>query len=593
MINLEPKNRVNLIKCAMGEILADLCITNVQLVNVMTGEVYPADVYVYEGYVAHVEYLNPGQGVEAQEVVDGKGEFLIPGFIDSHIHIESSMLTPRNFARGVINHGTTTAITDPHEIANVYGIEAVAYMHEASEGLPMRQLINIPSCVPAVPGLEHSGAEFGVKEIEELSKLERVVGLAEVMDNMGVIRGEKRMMDIMDAARKAGIYLQGHAPFMSGRGLSAYAIGGARTCHESRLPEEFLEKMRVGIAVDVRESSITCNAAAGVSGTRGVKCFDNFCVCTDDREADDILNKGHLNIVVRRLIECGMDPILAIKSATFNNAKAAKLDNLGAIAPGYVADMQIVKSLAELKPRQVYFEGKLVSENGQLVTPIEEKSFPLEGKNSIRLTKTFELEDFMFKTDVAEGQVNVNVMTYPTLELAATKCVQEALDVVDGKLDIRSDEHLKYVMVINRYGRGTVGYGVVRGFGSNQGAMASTVSHDCHNITVVFDTPENAKKAVDTLVQMGGGFVCVVNEQVEATIELAVGGLMSVKPAQDVAKACENMKEALTKIGFNKEPNPLLRIVTLALPVIPEIKMSDLGYVDVFAKKHLPLYVTD
>ena len=241
-MKIQPRDKRALLRAALGEIKSDLAIKNVQLVNVITGEIYPASVYVYDGFIAHVEYKEPGREEQfAKEVVDGQGKYLIPGLIDAHEHIESSMMTPRNFAKAVIPKGTTTVITDPHEIGNVWGIEGVRYMHEASEGLPMRQLIDIPSCVPAVPGLEHAGAEFGPAQIEELAKLERVVGLAEVMDYLDVIHGGDRMMDIIRTAQEHGLYLQGHAPFVEGRMLSAYLCGGPNTCHESRTAEEALE----------------------------------------------------------------------------------------------------------------------------------------------------------------------------------------------------------------------------------------------------------------------------------------------------------------------------------------------------------------
>lgn len=590
MLQLEPKNKENLIACAMGKIPADMCITNVRLVNVLTGEVYLADVYVYEKFIAHVEAERVGVDIQAKEIVDGKGQYMIPGLIDSHIHIESSMLTPRNFAKGVINHGTTTVVTDPHEIANVFGTEAVEYMHAASENLPMRQLIDIPSCVPAVPGLENSGAEFGAEEIHQLAKLERVVGLAEVMDYIGVVHGEKRMMDIIQAAKEEGLYIQGHAPFVSGRMLSAYTIGGARTCHESRTEKEFLDKLRVGMHVDVRESSISLNAREGVQGTRGIKFFDNFCSCTDDKESDDILHKGHLNVTVRKLIASGMDPITAIKSATYNTARQIKMDNLGAIAPGYIADMVLLDSLCELKPSTVYFEGELVSENGALLEPIEDMEFEIETRNSVQL-ESVELEKFIYKTPVQSGTVTVNVMAYTDLLAANTHVSVEELPVKDGVLDISGDKDLKYVTIFNRHGKGTIGYGVIRGFGTHSGALASTVSHDSHNVVVVYDTPENGKAAVDELIACAGGMAIANNGVVCATLPLQVGGLMSIHSAEVVAEQSQVMKEELLKLGLETMDNPLLRIVTCALPVIPDCKMSDLGLVDVWNKKLLPLYV--
>lgn len=590
MYKLEPKNKKALMQAALGLKEADLVISNAQLVNVFTGEIYPASVYVYDGFICHVESDPQAPVGNAKQIVDAKGQFLLPGFIDAHVHIESSMLTPRNFARGVVVHGTTTAVTDPHEMANVYGVEAVRYMHDAAEGLPMRQLINIPSCVPAVPGKENSGADFTKDEVASLLDLKRVIGLAEVMDFLAVIHGEDRMLSIIDVAKKAGLYIQGHAPFLAGRSLSAYTIGGPTTCHESRLGWEFQVKMRAGMYIDARESSITKNVQTAVEATKDFKFFDQFCLCTDDKEADDILHLGHMNEVVQQAIAHGMDPLVAIKSATLNNAREMRLDNLGAIAPGYVADMLLCPDLTELKPSLVVFEGNVVAKDGQLVEPIDDVLFEIETRNSVNVPD-LSLEQFVFKAPVQSGSVKVNVMTYEDYGLSSTHAIVEEIPVVDGVLDISFDPDLKFVAVVNRYGKGTIGYGVVRHFGTTEGAIASTVSHDSHNLTIVYDKPENGYLAAKQLIDVGGGMCVVKGGEILQTLILQVGGLMSIKPAQEVAKEAGEMKIAMQAVGLTQMENPLLRIVTLALPVIPHCKMSDLGIIDVNTKDILPLYV--
>lgn len=590
-MKIRPKNKRELLKAALGEIQSDLLIKNVKLVNTITGEIYPANVFVFDGMIAHVEYKDLEADLDgAKEVIDGQGRYLIPGFIDAHEHIESSMMTPRNFARTVIPHGTTTVITDPHEIGNVWGVEGVRYMYDSSEELPMRQLIDIPSCVPAVPGLENAGAEFGVEEIQELAQLPRVIGLAEVMDFIDVIQGGDRMMDIIDVAEKNGLYLQGHAPFVSGRALSAYLCGGPNTCHESRLGEEAAEKIRSGMHVDARDSSITKNVKEILEGVKDFKFFDNLSLCTDDREADDILHNGHMNDVVRAAIRYGMEPVAAIKSATLNNAREAGIENLGAVAPGYAADLQIVESLTELKPSKVFYGGKLVAENGKLLADIEEKSYPLESRNSVHVKELTE-EDFVLKAPVQEGTVKVNVMTYYDLNLSSTEAVCEELPVKDGKLDLSGDKDLKFVAVVNRYeGNDNLALGVVRGFGTTCGALASTVSHDSHNLTIVYDDPADALITAEELKRVGGGMCAVKDGKILHTLELPLAGLISLKKAEDLAKDSAKMKDANRALGLTEMENPLLRIVTLALPVIPEVKMSDLGLVDVNRKKIIPIF---
>lgn len=582
-------NRKELIKAALGLVECDLAIKNAQLLNVFTGEVYPATVFVYDGAIAHVEYRNLEEGLDkVKNVVDAEGKYLIPGLIDAHMHIESSMLTPRNFAKVSIPSGTTTIVMDPHEIGNVYGVEGVKYMHDSGEGLPQRQFVDIPSCVPAVPGCENAGAEFFAKEIEELAELKRVIGLAEVMDYIGVINQEDRMADIIHAAERKGLYLQGHAPFVTGRDLSAYLIGGPVTDHESRTGEEAIEKLRSGMFIDSRESSITHNVKDIWEGVKHCKFFDHYCLCTDDREADDLLHEGHINYVVNAAIKYGMDPITAIKSATLNTAREINVTDLGAIAPGYVADMLLVEDLSDIHPTHVFFEGKLVAQDGKLLQPIENKEYEIETRNSVQL-KELSLEDFHVDTPVENGKVKVNVMVYPNLELSSTYVEKTEFEVKDGNIVLPDDDY-KFVIVLNRYGKGTIGKGIVKGFGTKKGALASTVSHDSHNLTVVYDNERDALLVANTLKECGGGMCAAYNGTVLSTLPLSLAGLMSLKSAEELSVVSQKMKQAIVELGLTDMENPLLRIVTLALPVIPEVKMSDLGLVDVLTKKIIPFY---
>lgn len=582
-------NRKELIKAALGLVECDLAIKNAQLLNVFTGEIYPATVFVYDGAIAHVEYRNLEEGLDkVKNVVDAEGKYLIPGLIDAHMHVESSMLTPRNFAKVSIPSGTTTIVMDPHEIGNVYGVEGVRYMHDSGEGLPQRQFVDIPSCVPAVPECENAGAEFFAKEIEELAELKRVIGLAEVMDYIGVINQEDRMADIIHAAERKGLYLQGHAPFVSGRNLSAYLIGGPVTDHESRTGEEAIEKLRSGMYIDSRESSITHNVKDIWEGVKHCKFFDHYCLCTDDREADDLLHEGHINYVVNAAIKYGMDPVTAIKSATLNTAREINVTDLGAIAPGYVADMLLVEDLSNIHPTHVFFEGKLVAQDGKLLQPIEDKEYEIETRNSVQL-KELSLDDFHVDTPVENGKVNVNVMVYPNLELSSTYVEKTEFEVKDGSIVLPDDDY-KFVIVLNRYGKGTIGKGIVKGFGTKKGALASTVSHDSHNLTVVYDNEVDALLVANTLKECGGGMCAAYNGTVLSTLPLPLAGLMSLKSAEELSVVSQKMKQAIVELGLTDMENPLLRIVTLALPVIPEVKMSDLGLVDVLTKKIVPFY---
>ena len=590
-MRIQPKDKKRLLRVALGSEKSDLLIKNANLVNVITGEIYPANVFVCDNTIAHVEYKDLSADVDcATTIIDGTGKYLIPGLIDAHEHIESSMMTPRNFAKAIIPHGTTTVITDPHEIANVWGMDGVKYMHEASEGLPMRQLIDIPSCVPAVPGLENAGAAFFAEQIEELCQLDRVIGLAEVMDFIAVIHGEDRMMDIIKVAQDRGLYLQGHAPFVSGRMLSAYLCGGPNTCHETRDAQEGLEKLRNGMFVDARDSSISKNVKEIWDGVKDIKFFDFLCFCTDDREADDILHNGHMNDVVRHAIALGMDKVAAIRSATINVAREIKIENLGAIAPGFMADMLLVDDLQQLVPSHVIFDGKLVAQDGKLLVPIEDQQYPLETMNSMHV-RPLNVEDFKVKANIENGKVKVNLMEYKDLLLSSTLHACEELDVVDGYVTLNNDPNLKFVAVVNRHqGHDSIAIGVVRGFGTKEGALASSVSHDCHNLTIVFDTAENALLAAKTLIDCGGGMCAVKEGQIIHTLQLPLAGLISLLSAEELAIESKKMKEANEMLGLVGMENPLLRIVTLALPIIPNVKMSDLGLIDVLSKQIIPFF---
>ena len=584
-----PKDKKALMMAAMGRIPADLAIVNANLVNVFTGEIYRANVFVHQGFVVHVE-TDDFENVNATEIIDAQGKYLTPGFIDAHVHIESSMMIPRNFAKAVIPHGTTMVITDPHEIANVYGIRAVEYMNAQTAGLPMKMLIDIPSCVPAVPGLENAGATFMAEDIKKMLSLSNVIGLAEVMDFIGVYNSDDRMMDILKVFEEDGRYIQGHAPGLIGRRLSSYRIGGPVTCHESRSRWEVKPKMRSGMYVDARSSSIAKNIPEILKGLEGVKFYDRLTFCTDDREVDEIIVSGHMNDVLRDALKCGFDAVTAIKSCTLNAAQAAKLENYGAVAPGYVADMLLIPSLEELKPSHVFTDGRLVAENGTLLAEIPDIHFDIEEENSVKVPN-FTVEDFKLKYEKGD-KVKVNMMEYLDFNGSTSVCSQIELPVVNGVVDISGDDSLHYAIIINRYGKGTYTKGIVRNFGKIDAAWGSTVSHDSHNLTIVYKNAQDAFAVFECLKKTGGGQALAENGKVVANVALNVGGLMSNKPNEELAAEVQIMKKALKKAGLDL-PNPMLRIVTLALPVIPTVKFTDLGLVDVNRQEFIPIFVEE
>lgn len=593
-MRLTPKSRKELIEAAIGDRPMDLVIKNIRMLNCFTGEIYPAEIGIYNGFIAHInsDPDNTGGLHERMETVseyDGQGMYVIPGLIDSHIHIESTMMTPYNFAATVIPHGTTTVITDPHEAANVSGMDAVKYMLESSEGLPMRQYVLVPSCVPSVQGLENSGANFGDKEVQEMLKWDRVIGLAEVMDSTGVIMRDDRMTGILDEVLQSNKFVQGHCPFLGGRKLSAYLCGGPQSDHESSDIREVREKLRAGMIIDARESSIVRNVRAIVEAIKGFNYLPNLSLCTDDREPFDLINEGHMDHVVNEAIRLGMDPVRAIICATYNAAREIGVENLGAIAPGYAADLLLVPSLTEIKPAAVFFNGELAAENGSITDNIKKNDFPFERNNTMHLTQKDD-SFFKIKAPIENGLIDTRVITYPNQEFPITNFTVEKLPAKDGYLDISQIPGLKYAAVLNRHKNGdTYSLGIVRNFGIKKGTIASTVSHDSHNLTIVYSDPKEAALAANELIASGGGIVCVEDNSIKAKLELPICGLMSTASGNDLAVSSQEIINALKSFGLSDE-KALLKITTMTLPVIPYARITDMGLVSVDEQKILTLF---
>ncbi len=594
-MHLSRQKRAELIEAALGKRQLDTVVENIQLVSVFTGEIYEARVGIYDGYIAHVESDPDGTGkkdeptMRGKDTLDGGGMYLLPGFIDAHVHIESSMMTPPNFAEVVIPHGTTTVITDPHEIGNVLGVEGVRYMVWSSEQLPMRQYLLVPSCVPSVPGLETTGAEFGAEEVAEMLQWDRVLGLAEVMDFPGVIHGSERMRDVVHEALTRGRFIQGHSPSLSGRALSAYLCAGPQSDHEITDAAEAREKMRLGMTVDARESSMARNMAEVISAVGEFMSPPNLSICTDDREPSDLLHEGHMNHAVRRAIAEGLDASMAVRAATLNTARVVGIDVLGAVAPGYAADLLLVPSLEEMKPALVMTDGEVVAEDGEMVVPIDPAHTQVEQKNTVYLDLLSE-EDIAIRAPVNDGTVQTRILTYSEDDLLYAALDKEQLPVDSGLVDISKSEDLCYVGVFNRHGAPENRFvGVIRNFGLRYGAIASTISHDCHNLTVVASNAEDAVIAANSLIECGGGIACTRDGEVIDVLKLPIAGLMSSLPVSELAPRATQLKGTLTDMGIPGE-DPLLRIATLTLAVIPEGKITDQGLVEVNKQKLVALF---
>lgn len=575
---MTKEERRELIKVAMGYSNATLKLENANLVNVFSGEIYLANIYIYKKYIADIVEVEKDSFKKADKIIDIQGKYLVPGFIDSHLHIESSHLTPYHFAEAIIPKGTTTIIADPHEICNALGEEGLNYMLKASENLPMNQYFLVPSCIPSVMKLENTGAEFDADLVDKLLEKDRILGLGEVMDYIGVIHNDKRMEDIIDVAYRKNMFLQGHSPELQGSELSAYLCGGPYTCHETRDGVHAIDKIRKGMTVDARESSISKNIASIIENIKSFKSPRNLTLCTDDREPKDILEKGHINDCVRVAIKAGLEPIEAIRAVTLNTAQIYRLDKRGAIAPSYFADMLVIDNLKDINVEKVFFEGELVAENNKLLVQINKPHIDLENKNTINIDE-LKVEDFMIKAPIENGKLEIVGMEYINKISSVTRKKTFTVNVKDGYVDLEGDE-LNFAISINRYGKKTKAIAVVENFYVNRGAIATTYSHDSHNLTIIYKKPIDALVAAQRVKNIAGGIVVVENEKIVKELPFPIGGMLSKNSAYELGNYIVDMNKVLRDYGI-ESASPITRPSTLSLIVIPEVKLSDMGLIDV------------
>ena len=581
-------NRTNLIEAARGDRPLDLAIKNVKLINVFTCEIYPADIGIYDGRIAIVGPAS-AYDLQAQQIIDGSGKWASPGFVDTHIHIESTMVTPANYAAAVLPFGTTTSIIDPHEIGNVLGMDGVRFMVEASDGLPLRVYVTVPSCVPALPGKETAGADFGPVEVAEMLTWPRVIAVAEVMDYMGVVNGSPKMVGIIEAGLEAGVTIQGHSPLLMGRKLNAYAAAGIDNDHELRAGDEALQKLRLGILPLLKVSSYGNNLPNMMPALKSAAYLE-VALCTDDVEPSDLLKNGHMDRVIREVISYGIDPAVAIRWGTYTGARHYKLRDHGAIAPGYHADIVLLSSLEDVAVSEVFAGGKLVVEEGSLVEPIAEPVANIEFENSVHIQSSITADTFRLKAPIAAGLVNINVLVVEPTRMTSLETISAR--VVNYEIDLASmGEDICYLTIIPRHGQAhpptTV---LLKGLHLQRGAMATTIAHDSHNLMVAGHDPHDMLLAARALQQCGGGIIIVEDGQVLNKIELPLAGLMTVKPVSDLAVEVAAFNETARSLGIDSRA-PALVISGLALTVVPEVRISDLeGLLDVGTQESIPIF---
>ena len=580
---------------ALGHLKADLVIKNGRLVNVYTGEIQDGiNVAIKGDRVAHVGVkINHTIGNNTR-VIDARNAYLVPGFLDGHVHIESSMLLPTEFARAVLPHGTTAVFADPHEIANVLGVKGIKLMIENAKDIPLKVYISAPSCVPAsIPEFETSGASIGPKEIAELMKLDEVAALGEVMNYPGVIYGDDKMHGEIIETLKSGKVVEGHYadPDLDEK-LSAYAATGVSSCHESTRRIDALERARRGMFAMVREGSAWHDLEEVIKAVTETRIDSRYiALVTDDRHPEDLLTEGHIDHVVRRAIEEGVDPIRAIQMATVNTATHfLKYMDVGGIAPGRFADILIVDDLANMNIKTVIADGKVVAENGKLVMGIPKKTVPDWAKNTMNVGRTISPDDFKVKSpNVRDGTVKVHVVEVIEAKVT-TRHLVEDVPVVNGYVvpDVSRDI-VKAAVIERHHASGNMGIGFVKGFGFKEGAVGSTVAHDSHNLLVSGTNDEDMAFAANKLVEFGGGMIVVNKKQVLGYVDLPVAGLMSEEDAEAVSAKVKSLDEAWQKIS-KAMVSPFMTMALLSLSVLPELRITDKGIIDTLAFKKISLF---
>lgn len=584
-----------LIDVAMGRRSADLVIRNGRLVNVCTAEILPdTDIAVAAGRIALVGDAAHCIGPDTR-VIDAGDAYLAPGFLDGHLHVESSMLSVGEYARTVIPHGTVGIYMDPHEICNVLGMDGVRYMIEDSLRAPLKTMITAPSCVPGVPGFEDTGAEITPEDIREMLTWERVVGLGEMMNYPGVLAGDdKPLREIAETLKCAQVVTGHYSAHETGHGLNAYIASGARCCHESTRAEDALAKMRLGMYAMLREGSAWRDLHEVAKAVTEHKVDPRFAVLvSDDAHPDTLLRQGHVDHLLRRAVEEGIDPVTAIQMVTINCAECFRMAHeLGSITPGKCADIVFLSDLKEMRVTRVIIDGRVCAENGHMTVPIGEYTYPARATDTMHVDRELSPEDFRLPVPEGSGSVLTRC-----IEIIPARAINKEtlvrLPVKNGLAESDTAQDTLKTAVIERHAAtGKRGFGFVKGFGITCGAMASTVAHDAHNLTVIGTNDADMALAANTLIRRGGGMCAVRGGEVLACVELPIAGLMSDKSAEETAAAVEALDLAWKEIGCAIE-SPYITMASIPLACIPELRLTDRGLVDCRDYTFKELFITE
>lgn len=563
-----------IVSAARGDGPVDLVLRNARVVNVFSREVYPTDVAITQSRIVGL-----GLGYEGREEIDLAGAYLAPSFIDAHVHIESSMVGVREFERAVVPHGTTTVVTDPHEIANVHGLDGIRHMFDQAKRGRLSMYVMVPSCVPATD-MATAGAHLDARDIIPLVNDRYVLGLAEVMNYPGVIRGEPEVTEKLELY--AGRVIDGHAPALSGHHLNAYVAAGVGSDHECTSIEEAREKLRLGMYIFIREATNAHNLHDLLPLVTPNNCR-RFCFCTDDRHARDLFERGHIDTMIRSAIAAGLDPITALRMATLNPSEWFRLRDRGAIAPGRRADLVVFERLDDLQVKLVFREGLLVARDGAMVGVSEPPRHA-----TLRSSMNVDWRSVNF-TIPAQGR-QVRVIGIVPHQITTTHLTLEPR-VVDGCVEADVERDILKMAVIERHmASGNVGKGLVQGLGLERGAIASTVAHDHHNLIVLGADDASMMSAARAVIDMRGGLAVADGDHILARLPLPVAGLMSEEPIEKVYAQTLDLRSAVRELGSPHE-EPFVILSFLSLEVIPSLKLTDKGLVDVDKFEFAPLFV--
>ena len=588
-INVFPR----LIDVSLGRSKADILIKDCTLVNVFTGELQEhVDIAVKDGFIAFVGGGGDVVG-SGTKVVDGKNLYAAPGFMDGHVHVESSMVTFSEFSKIALVHGTTSIFADPHEIANVLGVDGLKMVLDEIRRIPLRVFICVPSCVPAsIPEFETAGAELSAEDVKEILSWPESIALGELMNYPGVLSKDQKMLAEIRAALKLGKVIEGHSDGIMGSELNAYISTGVSSCHEATRVEEVVERLRLGMYSMIREGSVSKNLKEGIRAVTELKLNARRAILvTDDRHPEDLLREGYMDHLVHRAIEEGVDPITAIQMVTINTAEHFKIDDLlGAIGPGRVADIALLSDLNRVKVDTVLINGAVVVRDGVLKIEVRRVEYPRRAKETVKLHKTLTPEDFRIKARISSGRVRAHVIG--VLDgFSRTRHLIEEVDVVDGEVAADPRRDIALVAVIERHrASGNIGRGLLKGFGLREGAIASTVAHDSHNLIVLGMNPTDMAVAANEIARINGGIVAVVGGKVLGRVELRIAGLISDEPLETVAEKVRHLNATLREMGC-KLTAPFMVLSSLSLSVLPELRITDRGLVDSVKFKLIDLFV--